>query len=93
MKLDIVYGVQNPSNLVVNLGQMLVFGILLAVFIATCVFISVVLCLGKYNAWRMYRNGVRMLFYNTIIRFYLVSMMKLMVGSATTLSLLNVSER
>ena len=34
-----------------------------------------------------------MMFYNTIIRFYLTSMLKLMVGSATTLSLLKVSER
>lgn len=71
---------------------MLVFSIALLIVIATLAFVSVVLCLGKYNAWRIYRKGISMLFYNTIIRFYLSSMLKLMVGSATSLTLLKVSE-
>ena len=72
---------------------MLVFlGFLILLILAVILGSAALLKFGKYRHWRIYRLVTNKIFYNTIIRFYLTSMLKLMVGSATTLALLNASE-
>jgi len=71
---------------------MLVFGIFLAALAAIFLLGSIFLCCCNFKGYSIYRNGVRMLFYNTIIRYYLIAMLKITVGSSITLSLLNVQE-
>jgi hypothetical protein len=72
---------------------MLVFlGVLIGVILAVILVSALLLRFGEYSHWKIYRRVTDKIFYNTIIRFYLTSMLKLMVGSATTLTLIKISE-
>ena len=72
---------------------MLIFlGFLILFILAVILGSAALLKFGKYRHWRIYRFVTDKFFYNTIIRFYLTSMLKLMVGSVTTLTLINASD-
>ena len=63
--------------------------IILAIFLAGVL----ILWFGKYQHWKNYRKLVTdRVFYKNIIQFYLLSMLKFMVGAATTLTLRSIHE-
>lgn len=59
-------------------------GGILALVVALIMLVRI-LTLFKYSWFRMYRNLESKIFYNPIIRYFLTSMLKLMVAAATSI--------
>ena len=67
------------------MGMMLLIGCSVAVVILLVLVFSIVAALN-YKIYRIYKMILQMILYNTLIRYVLQSILKLSVGSLTTIT-------
>lgn len=75
----------SKENIFENMGMMLLIGCSVAVVILLVLVFSIVAALN-YKIYKIYKMILQMILYNTLIRYVLQSILKLSVGSLTTIT-------
>jgi hypothetical protein len=82
------FGIQkgNEQNIVENMGMMLLIGCCV-LFAVLLILVVGLLMLFNFKLYRIFRNLLRKVFYNTFIRYLLQSTLKLQIASLITITL------
>ncbi len=82
------FGIQkgDDQNIVENMGMMLLIGCCV-LFAVLLILIVGLLMLFNFKLYRIFRNLLRKVFYNTFIRYLLQSTLKLQIASLITITL------
>ena len=82
------FGIQqgNEQNIVENMGMMLLIGCCV-LFAVLLILVVGLLMLFNFKLYRIFRNLLRKVFYNTFIRYLLQSTLKLQIASLMTITL------
>jgi hypothetical protein len=82
------FGIQkgDEQNIVENMGMMLLIGCCLLIAVLLTLVVGL-LMLFNFKLYRLFRNLLRKVFYNTFIRYILQSTLKLQIASLTTMTL------
>ena len=82
------FGIQkgDDQNIVENMGMMLLIGCCV-LFAVLLILVVGLLMLFNFKLYRIFRNLLRKVFYNTFIRYLLQSTLKLQIASLITITL------